>query len=180
MKKNKMTNLFLMSLLALLSLPSSALESDKYQPINIEADRAEFDRKAGTANYIGNVVLQQGSLIIYADKISLIREGEELQEAIATGKPARFQQQLDDSDALTKARSQTMRFDTNKQKVTLLKEAFLKQGDNSFSGEQIIYDTEKERVSARATPTGETQAEQSNKSGRIKLIIQPNTLPKKN
>lgn len=180
MKKTKLTHLFLLSLYALLTLPTAALESDKYQPINIEADRAEFDRKAGTAAYFGNVVLQQGSLIIYADKISLIREGEELKEAIATGKPARFQQQLDDSDALTRARSQTMRFNTNQQKVTLLKEAFLKQGENSFRGEQIIYDTEQERVSARATPTGEAPAEQPKNNGRIKLIIQPNTLPKKN
>ena len=168
-----------MSLLTIIALPSSALESDKYQPINIEADRAEFDRKAGTAAYFGNVVLQQGSLIIYADKISLIREGEELKEAVATGKPARFQQQLDDSDKLTRARSQTMRFNTNQQKVTLLKEAFLKQGENSFSGEQIIYDTEKERVSARASTSDTAQTEAPKKPGRIKLIIQPNTLPKK-
>lgn len=164
-------------LFALFSQASLALETDRQQPINIEADRAEFDRKEGTAVYLGNVVLQQGSLIIYADKIALMRDQEELQEAIAYGSPARFQQQINAQGGQTKARSLTMKFDTMNQQVTLLEEAFLQQDENEFTGDKIIYDTETEKVSANGLPKTNKQAGQK-RTGRIKLIIQPRTQQK--
>ena len=62
-------NKTLFTLLLLLSANSLALESDKTQPITIQADFAELNESIGTAIYQGNVQLSQGSLLIHSDRI---------------------------------------------------------------------------------------------------------------
>ena len=49
-------------LLLLAPLPGLGLDSDRDEPIHIEADRAMLDEKEGTSIYEGNVQLRQGSL----------------------------------------------------------------------------------------------------------------------
>ncbi len=167
----------LTSLITLASFytPSAlSLESDAGAEITIQSDRAEFDRKAGTAIYMGNVILEQGTLLINADKITLISdEQQRLNKAIAEGKPAHFQQLMEGDKGLTKARGHSITYLTQEKHVSLLTEAVLEQEGNSFSGNHIIYDMVNESVSAKGqteshvTPTGEQP------SGRIKMIIQP-------
>ena len=50
---------------------ASALDSDREQPIQIEADEAVRDEMVGETRYEGNVVLTQGSLRITADRIAI-------------------------------------------------------------------------------------------------------------
>ena len=51
--------------------PVIALESDANKEITIQSNSAQFDRKTGTAIYIGEVILEQGTLKITADQITL-------------------------------------------------------------------------------------------------------------
>lgn len=162
--------------LLLTSTLTLGLESDANSEITIESDRAAFDRKAGTAVYVGNVILKQGSLLIEADKITLYSdEQQQLHKAIALGKPARFQQQMEESKGLTKARGQKITYRTQDKTVTLLDNAELEQEGNSFNGNQIIYDIVNESIKAKGGTNTSVPATSNSTptNGRIKMIIQP-------
>ncbi|HCM06268.1 MAG TPA: lipopolysaccharide transport periplasmic protein LptA [Oceanospirillales bacterium] len=171
-------NLLIFSLfLNALSVPCTmALDSDATQEITIHSDSAQFDRKTGTAIYTGQVVLEQGTLKITADQITLhSNEEKKLTQAIALGQPAHFQQQMEDDKGLTKAQGGNITYLTLDKNITLLDNATLEQEDNVFTGETIIYNMLDETVSAK----GGTQTELAPKSdseikpSRVKMIIQP-------
>lgn len=171
--KSLLTSL-LSALLFAGSLSTHALESDANAEITIQSDRAEFDRKAGTALYVGNVVLQQGTLLINADQITLFSDGQQqLNKAVAQGKPAHFQQQMEGDKGLTKARGQNITYLTQDRNISLLKDAVLEQEGNSFSGNHIVYDIVNESVSAKGQTESQIDPQGNKADGRIKMIIQP-------
>jgi lipopolysaccharide export system protein LptA len=163
-------------LASLLTLPALALESDAAEEITIKSDRAELDRKAGTAIYIGDVILEQGTLKITADRITLFsNEQRELTKAVAIGLPAHFQQQMEEEKGLTQAQGKTITYLTPKKHVTLLGDATLKQEGSVFTGETIIYDIFSENVSAKGESQTELNPDSEQKPSRVKMIIQPET-----
>ena len=177
--------MFLKTLSAILIFLTSAhalsLESDANAEITIQSDRANFDRKTGIAIYIGNVILQQGTLLINADEITLYSDqNQQLNKAVAKCKPAHFQQQMKGDKGLTKAQGHLITYMTQDKKVSLLTEAVLEQEGNSFSGNYINYNIINEQITAKGqietqgTPSGEQP------SGRIKMIIQPAKSAEKN
>ena len=160
--------------ISITSLHSFSLESDADAEITIQSDRAEFDRKSGIAIYVGNVVLEQGTLLINADQITLYSDNsQQLNKAVAEGKPAHFQQQMEGDKGLTKAQGHNITYLTQDKNISLLKAAVLEQEGNSFSGNQITYDIINESVTAKGK--AETQVDPKGKQpgGRIKMIIQP-------
>ena len=70
-----------------------ALSSDRHQSIIIHSDSAERDETKGTTTYSGNVVMQQGSMRIEADEVVIVNDKSKVTQIVATGKPARYQQQ---------------------------------------------------------------------------------------
>ncbi len=88
----------LIALLALGAVPTlaSALPTDRDQPLQVAADSASFNEKTGIATYRGSVVIRQGTLEVRADEvvITVDKEGN-VSTTVATGKPARYQQQVD-------------------------------------------------------------------------------------
>mgnify|MGYP006151440885 FL=1 len=178
-------NLLILSLLfTVFTIPTaSALESDASKDITIQSDSAQFDRKARTAVYIGNVTLEQGTLKITADQMTLYsNEEQKLTQAIALGQPAHFQQQMDDDKGLTKAQGKSITYLTLDKNITLFNDATLEQEGNIFTGETIIYNMLNEIVSAKGgtqtelTPNSDSEA----KPSRVKMIIQPaSTEPEK-
>jgi len=151
---------------------AQALESDTRQEITIQSDRAEFDRKNGTATYIGNVLMRQGTLKIDADQVTLFsNEEQKLEKAIATGKPARFQQQMEADKGLTKARGNNITYLTTEKTITIKQEANLEQEGNQFSGEKIVYDITNDSVAASGGTQTQTTPEEP--QPRVRMIIQP-------
>ena len=75
---------------------SSAAPGDKDQPINIEADWAEADDARRITVYKGRVVVEQGTLRITGDVVTMYYDtSRELSKLVATGRPARFRQRED-------------------------------------------------------------------------------------
>ena len=72
---------------------ANALPSDANQPIRLLADRATYVERTGVTTYSGNVTIEQGSLKIAADNITLnLSNDRKISSATATGRPATFQQ----------------------------------------------------------------------------------------
>ena len=83
----------LIVLVFLLPGAAIALPDDRDQPIRIEADEALRDEKQGFTRYEGHVRMDQGSLHIEADQITIYHDDKEADRILATGSPARLQQQ---------------------------------------------------------------------------------------
>ena len=55
-----------------------AAESDFSQPIDVSADRSEYNEKTGKQSLSGNVEIRQGSILINADSIEVILKDNKL------------------------------------------------------------------------------------------------------
>lgn len=163
--------------LTLLLIPVSllALSSDRNQPINLEADDADIDDLKGISIYTGNVILTQGSMVIKSNKLTLFTDkNNELEKAIAVGtdnKLATFKQRPEGKDKDFRARSITMIYFLSKDKIHLIKKAYVWQAGDTFSGDKIIYDTKKETVVASSIKNKNGQPVST--GGRVKVTIQP-------
>ena len=150
--------------LLLLSNASWGLETDRQQQIHIQADRITVHEKKGMSYYEGNVQFTQGSLQINGDELTVHLQGDVLQKIIVKGAPATLQQQPEPDKELVHSKAAHMEYDAVQQIVTLIDNAHVQQGPNSFAGDYIEYDTRNNRVSARK---GETE------DSRVHVIITP-------
>ena len=164
----KKHNLALGLLLGVLSCGAIALESDRQQPLKIVADSAELNDKDGTATYTGNVILTQGSLKIQADYLLIKTADNKVTFVSARGNPARFSQQPAEDQLPVKASGLGADYDVKAQTLTLRRKASVVQNDNTFKGEEIVYELQNQRLKAvgqtKDTPKGEG-------SGRVEMIL---------
>ncbi|WP_221797568.1 lipopolysaccharide transport periplasmic protein LptA [Oceanobacter mangrovi] len=169
------TKLYVTALMALLSSSLQALPQDWQQEMVIQSDRAELDRKTGMVVYEGDVVLTQGTLKIESERLVLMLDGKNLQQAIAEGAPARYEQQVSADKPVTHATAKRIDYFARDRQITFKGDAELRQESNLFSGELIRYDITRETVTA----SGGDEAGSNNTSStsddkqRIRVVIQP-------
>lgn len=147
---------------------AQALTADQSQPINIEADTADIDDRAGTTIYRGNVIVTQGSIRLTGDTVTVYSPGRTLQKVTAQGNPANFQQRPDNKSEDMRAQSRTMEYLIDAEKLILLEDAHLWQGGDKISGNRIDYDIKADLGKA----TRGAGADE-----RVKVIIQPRDNP---
>ena len=166
--------LLLAFILFCLPVTLMALSSDRNQPINLEADSAEIDDLKGISIYTGNVILTQGSMVIKSHKLTLYNDkNNDLEKAIAIGsekKLATFKQRPEGKEQDFRARSKTMIYYINQDKIHLLKKAHIWQAGDTFSGNKIIYDTKNDTVAASSLKNKSGQTSEKN---RVRVTIQP-------
>ncbi|MCU7938779.1 MAG: lipopolysaccharide transport periplasmic protein LptA [gamma proteobacterium symbiont of Bathyaustriella thionipta] len=173
----KVSTCYLLFTFVLFLTPASlmALSSDRNQPINLEADSADIDDLKGISIYTGNVILSQGSMVIKSSKLTLYTDkNKDLEKAIAVGsekKLATFKQRPEGKNVDFRARAITMIYYLTKDKIHLLKNAYVWQDGDTFSGNKIIYDTKNETVIATGKKNKDGKPVSS--GGRIKVTIQP-------
>ncbi len=172
---SSLSHYLLFCILMSLSTSLMALSSDRDQPINLEADSADIDDLKGISIYTGNVILTQGSMVIKSNKLTLYNDkNKQLEKAIAVGtdkKLATFKQRPEGKDKDFRARAKTMIYFLNKDKIHLLKNAYVWQAGDTFSGNKIIYDTKNETVVASSLKNKNGKPVPS--GGRVKVTIQP-------
>jgi len=161
MNLNKLAVLLTISLF---NTHTFALESDFDQPIHVSSVKQHASMKTNTIIFTDEVLLTQGSIKITADKLTVIRGAQPNHETMtAEGNVATFQQIQDDGKPLN-AEAQHIIYDVAKSKITLTKNAQLKQLDSQVNGAEIIYflDTQELNVST-----------DQNKQERVKTIFLP-------
>jgi len=152
---------------------SSALESDRTQPIEVNADQATLDDKKGLATYRGKVILTQGSLTIKADKLTIkATPNGQIDEVIASGNLAEFTQTPEPNKDPVHAKAERINYLVAANKMILTGSASIVQNKNLFQGSIITYDIKQQKLTASG-PT-ETQS-QGKSSGRVKMILPPPT-----
>jgi lipopolysaccharide export system protein LptA len=163
-----------------MSATAHALSTDRDEPAVIEADEVEFDFKTGVRTYKGNVIVEQGTLLIRGDKIIVNYAGDRVETATVWGNPAMFQQRPDgkDEDVIGKGKKIVLHQIENT--LTLINDASLKQGPDIAKGNIIVYDMGADKMTVKGLrqtqkkAAGSADAETApSKPGRSRIIIQP-------
>ena len=161
--------------LAFLALVASALSTDKDQNIEIKSDTAMLDDIKNISIYSGNVILDQGSMRITGDRMTVyFLENNDLERIEVEGQPAKFRQLPDNSSVYNEAEALIMEFHQPENLIILIDKAFVNHAGTRLAGDRIEYDTVASRIKANRTRV-RNQPGQDNKSenqdNRVKLIV---------
>ncbi|OOS02229.1 lipopolysaccharide export system protein LptA [Moraxella cuniculi DSM 21768] len=150
--KNLLKNSALVLTLSITPLIAAALPSDANQPIRLLADRATYSERTGVTTYSGNVTIEQGTLKIAADNltVNLNTANRSINSAVATGRPATMQQIITQEKGLAKGQANRIDYNAVTGIVTLTGNAKLTQAGSSFSGNVIRYSLSAGDVEANA------------------------------
>jgi lipopolysaccharide export system protein LptA len=153
----------LIVLVFLLPGAAIALPDDRDQPIRIEADEALRDEKQGFTRYEGHVRMDQGSLHIEADQITIYHDDKEADRILATGSPARLQQQPELEKGPIKASANTTEYFKTEDRIQLRENANIEQEGSIVTGDSIDYLMNEQLVKAGSDKNSE--------SSRVKVVI---------
>ena len=161
---------FLAAILTAGSLQTAhALDSDRNQPISIEADQGSLDQKNQVTVFSGNVQIKQGSLQMKAQSVRVSQDRSGNQTMLATGSLVYFRQQLDGGKGLVEGWGNRAEYNSAQHPVKLIGNAKVQRGGDLAQGEAISYNMKTEVY----TVLGGNAV--GNKNGRrVKVIIQPN------
>ncbi len=148
-----------------------AAKKDLTQEITIKSQRQAADLKNKVASYLDNVSIRQGSISITADIVKVFSRdnkttGEKDDTYQAKGKPAIFQQQLEDG-SLISLQANEITYHPNSNTITISGNATVKQAGSEVSGNKITYNTLSEKLEA-----------QSANNQSVTTILQPTVLKK--
>ncbi len=141
--------------------PSNAKTSDFEQPIDVKANRSEFDEKAGVQSLIGNVRITQGTMRITADRITVSLQDNKLSVIKGEGSPITFRQENDAGEVVTGECSR-ITYDAANGRLTLEGDATLSEPKQNLRSEKIIFDSITQTVVA-----------EGGDSGQVSITIQP-------
>jgi len=143
----------LLALILILSCPAAlALESDKEQPIELAADSVDIDEAKGMSIYRGDVDVQQGSMRLRADVVTVHHDKRKPSKLVAEGRPAKFQQRSDKGPI--KGEAKRLEYKINSENLILIGDAVVTQGKDSIRSDRIVYDRVKSVVKAGAAAKG--------------------------
>lgn len=136
---------------------SFALPEDRQQSIQIQADESSFDAEAGTSTLTGAVQIDQGTLRIRAETVTITDDNGRLVRIVAEGQPgnpATYQQRPNVGESVVQAEAQRIEYAIVQERIELRGAAHLTQADREFVGEAISYDIKEGRVTAHSEQPG--------------------------
>jgi lipopolysaccharide export system protein LptA len=158
------TAVLLASLVLGLTAPANAAKKDLNQEITIKSKRQSADLKNKIASYLDDVSINQGSISIIADIVQVYSNadsGEKSDIYLAKGKPAIFQQQLEDG-SLISLQANEIKYQPDQYTITVSGNAQVKQAGSKMNGDIITYNTLSEKLEG-----------QSNNDEHVTTILQP-------
>lgn len=169
-------------LAALLSAGGTATvraeKSDRFKPLNVEADLpGKIDLLNQFVVFNGNVVVTKGSMVIRAARIEVRELPDGYHSAVAFGSPgqhATFRQRRDAPDEYIAGDAERLEYDGKSDVIRFVNNASVKrlrgsETSDEISGNLVTYDsgTEVFNVSGGATPSA------TNPGGRVRAVLTP-------
>jgi lipopolysaccharide export system protein LptA len=123
----------------------------------VQADRARvvgldnFDNSRWT--FEGNVRIngeQHGSL--KSDQAVVEFRNKDIAKATVTGNPAEFEQKRSDTEEIARGHAREIVYNVNDGTVRLSNDAWLSDGHNEITGQELVYNIREQRVQATAKP----------------------------
>lgn len=156
----------LLSSLLLLSLSCQALESDRQQPLEINANSTDGTLGDGITTMRGDVVIRQGTLRITADEAEVKKTDGRVQSVTFRGQPAYLEQEIEDQ-GLVKATALVISYQVANGLVTLTGEADVHHPQYQISGDLLTYDLKIQHFKGNSSKNG---------NGRIRIRLDPEVL----
>jgi len=142
----------------------------------VTADQGQATRHATGLDFNNSLWVFRGNVKITLDQGQLTSDEAQitfannlLSKAVATGKPASFEQRVAKTGKVAQGHADTIDYDVAKGVVQLTKNAWLSDGQNEIRGESLKYNVLAQNVSAEAAEQG---------SQRVHIIITPPANPK--
>jgi len=139
--------------------------------MTVTADQGQATRQASGLDFDNSVWVFRGNVKITMEQGQLSADDAEinfikklLAKAVASGKPAEFEQRIEKTGKTAHGHADTIDYDAGKGIVRLLKNAWLSDGQNEIRGESLKYNLLAQSIVAEA-------AEQN--SQRVHIIITP-------
>ena len=149
--------------------PLAALESDRQQPLEVNADSTNGTLGDGTTMLSGNVEVRQGTLHITADEAEVEKVDGKVRTVILRGAPAFMAQEIEEQ-GLVEARANTITYQVSTSLVTLTGSADVQHPQYQVSGESLTYDLNAQHFQGTGGEDG---------NGRIQIRMEPEVLPDK-
>ena len=169
----------LLAVLLLASVtPAHALSTDSDQPISILADAAEHDDATRMTIYRGNVVIDQGSLHITGDTVTVNFDAhDQVTKITSVGTPAHFRQLPDGDTGHRKAWAKQMEYFPEQDLIMLFGDARYEKDGSRVEADRLVYDSRNARFKAltdtAGTPSGEDGQAAGKKPERVRIQIKP-------
>ena len=158
--------------------PAHALSTDSEQPISIVADAAEHDDTTRITVYRGNVIIDQGSLHITGDAVTVNFDAlDQVTKITSVGTPAHFRQLPDGDTGHRKAWAKQMEYFPEQDLIMLFGDARYEKDGSRVEADRLVYDSRNARFKAltdtAATPSGEDGQAAGKKPERVRIQIKP-------
>ena len=115
-----------------------ALETDREQTMQIDADDAKGNAAAGTTLLTGNVRIDQGSLSIRADRAEVEQQDQDIRRVLLDGAPVHLEQEIEKQGRL-KADAERIEYLLAEQKVVLSGNVRIERPRGVMTGTRIVY-----------------------------------------
>jgi len=145
-----------------------ALETDRQQPLEINANATDGTLGDGITTMRGNVEIRQGTLHITADEAEVKKAEGRVQSVTFRGKPAFLEQEIEEQ-GLVKATANTIHYQVANGLVTLTGNADVQHPQYQISGDVLIYDLKAQHFEGSSSKDG---------NGRIHIRLDPEVLDK--
>lgn len=133
-----------------------ALEADRKQSLQINADRVFFDHRTATNTYEGHVKLVQGTTELTANTILVSFDAQDqIEKIVAKGTPACYRTLFALEKPEVVATGSAMEYYPQKNILRLEGCAKITEGENSFEGSQIEYNTQEKIVTSAISNQGQ-------------------------
>ncbi len=154
--------------LLFLSLPLMALESDRQQPLEVNADSTDGTLGDGITTLRGDVDIRQGTLHITADEAEVKKTDGRVNSVIFRGKPAFLEQDIEEQ-GLVQATANIIEYQVANGLVVLTGNADVKHPQYQISGESLTYDLNIQHFQGSGDGNG---------NGRIHIRLDPEVINK--
>ncbi|MBX2835949.1 MAG: lipopolysaccharide transport periplasmic protein LptA [Gammaproteobacteria bacterium] len=138
-----------------------AKKSDLTQPIDVSADRSEYDEVRGVQTLLGNVEITQGTMKIQAQRIDIFLADNKLSKIEGSGSPIRFEQE-NEAGELVVGQANRISYDAIGSVLILEGNATLSQPKQELTSERIEFNALTQKVSA-----------EGGADSRVNIRIQP-------
>lgn len=156
--------------------PALAEKADRDKPINVEADRMQYDDVKQVSTFTGRVVLTKGTIEIRGDRLTVSQDAEGWQYGTAWGELASFRQKREGVDEWIDGRARRIDYDGRLETVRLQEQAMMQRTDgrqvlDEIHGGDILYESRTELFTVDSA--GSSAASPVNPSGRVRMVIKP-------
>jgi len=148
--------------------PLMALESDRQQPLEVNANSTDGTLGDGVTTLRGNVDIQQGTLHITADEAEVKKTDGRVSSVTFRGQPAFLEQEIEEQ-GLVQATANVIDYQVASGLVTLTGNADVKHPQYQISGDLLIYDLNIQHFQGSGDENG---------NGRIHIRLDPEVINK--